>query len=59
MVGELRSHMPHGHKKRKKEAWRVWRTDKLVPSKLSGFIIRAKELIPVPYDPIISLLYFL
>ena len=59
MVGELRSRILHGHKKRKKETRRVWRTNKLVPSKLSGFIIRAKELIPVPYDPIIWLLYFL
>jgi len=46
-------------KKRKKETWRVWRTNKLVLSKLSDFIIRAKKLIAVFYDPIIWLLYFL
>ena len=33
--------------------------NKLVPSKLSDFIIRARELIPVFYDPMIWLLYFL
>ena len=63
MVGELRSHIPHGQKKKekekKKETWRVWRTNKLVLSKLSDFIIRAKKLITVFYDPIIWLLYFL
>ena len=62
MVGELRSHIPHGQKKKKKikkETWRVWKMNKLVLSKLSDFIIRAKELIPVFYDPIIWLLYFL